>query len=260
MGGNTGRRISGAGAAPNSTPPSSASGSTQFTNTQYGAVVTDSAYSQARVEFTDYGNKPVTTAEIDNMIRHTGIPSDFGGTISVTRDSSGKVTLNINGEGVSMTRSIRQDGDGKTYVYNEYFRIDNGTKYDGRGWEIFNNQVNYISNNKSVYGDKPSYIKVSAAGNGPAFGQSDFNGYYTWLRFGYKPDLIDNATYTARYNSATGSNVRDMWAMMSTKQGRDWWRENGVGWRGTFDLSKGSDSRKILGDYSKERAKAKKRR
>jgi hypothetical protein len=42
MGGNTGRRVGvTGGGAPNTTPPASASGATQFTDTQFGKVVTD---------------------------------------------------------------------------------------------------------------------------------------------------------------------------------------------------------------------------
>lgn len=257
MGGNTGRGIGGGGGAGiNSTPPSSASGGNEYGATQYGVVVADSAYNQARVTFTDGNDGKITTAKVDEMIRHSGIPSDFGGSIDVIKRRDGSVYLDVNGQGVTMQRVISKDDNGKTFVYNQYFRIDEGTKYDGRGFEIFNNQITYLSNNKSIYGDKVSYVKVSAAGNGPAFGASSFNGYYTWVRFGYKVDQPYNANFTNAFNQATGANARDMWEMMSSKAGRDWWKENGRGWQGTFDLSKGSASRAILSDYVKERAKS----
>jgi hypothetical protein len=43
--------------------------------------------------------------------------------------------------------------------------------------------------------------------------------------------------------------------MMSTEFGRNWWKENGNGWKGSFDLTKGSDSMKILADYRKGKGK-----
>jgi len=150
-----------------------------------------------------------------------------------------------------MTRSISKDGDGKTYVYNEYFRIATGTKYDQRGFEIFNNQINYLANNTNV-----SYVQVNAAGWGSNWGNSNYNGFYTWLRFGYKPNANDEANIVASYNRANpNTKVTSSREMMSTQDGQRWWRANGNSWSGQFDLSKGSESRKTLARYVRERAK-----
>ena len=70
MGGNKGTTIAGAGGAagvPVTTPPSTGVGTT-YTNTNFGVVVADSAFNQARVLFTDNNNFPQTTQQIDKGI------------------------------------------------------------------------------------------------------------------------------------------------------------------------------------------------
>jgi hypothetical protein len=257
MGGNTGRRIAGAGggAGATTTPPTAQGNGTTYTNTSFGVNVADSAYTNARVLFTDANNYPQTTKQIDNLIRHTGLPADFGGTVNVVGNRDGSVRISVDGQGMSMVRTIAVDGTGQAYVYNQYFRIGSGSKYDGRGFEIFNNQVNYLSKNQTINGQKTSYIKVDAAGWGKNNGPSVYNGYYTWLRFGYNPSPAADRRITADYNRATGSNVKNAREMMSTKAGQDWWRDNGTGWNGTFDLRDGSDSRRVLSQYVRDRAK-----
>jgi hypothetical protein len=80
------------------------------------------------------------------------------------------------------------------------------------------------------------------------------NGYYTWLRMGYKPNAGDEKKIVDSFNKKNKSNgvqVKSSAEMMSSKYGRDWWKDNGFEWNGSFDLTKGSDSMKILADYRK---------
>lgn len=82
-------------------------------------------------------------------------------------------------------------------------------------------------------------IETRAAGS-PGSGT---NGYYTWARLGFVP--------TQGTVGAAGKSGINLTRLMSTKAGRDWWLANGTPFSGTFDLSDGSISRRVLDAYAK---------
>lgn len=184
-----------------------------------------------------------------DMISFTGIPKDFGGSIRVSYNSTG-AEINIYGEGVNMTRNVYFDSNGNPdRVYNAYFRIDNGSQHDGRGSEIFNNQVQTLKSSGF------NRIEVTAAGS--AADNSVYNGYYTWARFGYVPNnpTLGVNEYN-RYADQQGyERVSNFKEIMYTKAGRDWWQnKEGVSFRGTFNLQDNSYSMTTLNNYMQERA------
>lgn len=70
------------------------------------------------------------------------------------------------------------------------------------------------------------------------------NGYYTWARLGY-----DGKVPMGQHG---GKKVSEL---MKTKEGRDWWKEHGQSTAMTFDLTEGSQSRRVLDAYLQERSK-----
>lgn len=77
------------------------------------------------------------------------------------------------------------------------------------------------------------------------------NGYYTWARAGYDAPL--GAGNKSRAAQALGYMPKTIREVMSTKAGRDWWKENGTEWEGSFDPSAGSNSSKDLDAYLSEK-------
>lgn len=181
-----------------------------------------------------------TNKSAEYYLSLTGIPKDFDGDAEVVFYQSGKVDVEIRGNGIRMTREISENGKN---IYNAFFTIDTDSKYKGKGAEIFANQV------KGAQKAGISQIDVSAAGNK----NSRYNGYYTWARLGYVPN--NQAYNVEQITRATGRNYSTWEKMMSSKQGVKDWKEHGDAWSGTFDLKKGSYSDKSLKRYIKLKSK-----
>jgi hypothetical protein len=91
-------------------------------------------------------------------------------------------------------------------------------------------------------------LKVSAA-------KSDrLNGYYTWARLGYSIDSPEDLEDFVQLMGDHGRNEKSMIELMSTKEGREFWKKNGFWWQGVFDLSPGSENIKAFNNYVKEAA------
>jgi GNAT superfamily N-acetyltransferase len=105
-------------------------------------------------------------------------------------------------------------------IYNIGFRLDDEYQGQGIGTKAFALQVESAV--------KHGFEEIHATcerGDG-------WNGYYTWARLGFDGRFI-------------GESVHDL--MM--KHGREWWKENGRTFHGTFDLSEGSISRRVFDGY-----------
>jgi len=150
--------------------------------------------------------------------------------------SPGNVRVNGKGDGYDFTRYFKTDENGDKYIHNASFEAEK----KGQGAEIFSNQVeNAVENGFS-------YIRCHAAGNQG----SEFNGYYTWPRYGYDQDISEfDGAFQQKVKSAfpEANSVLDI---METKEGRDWWKANGKDMRNAkFDLKPGSRSMNILKSY-----------
>lgn len=118
-------------------------------------------------------------------------------------------------------------------------------KGNGKGTSIFFNQINKYKE----LGFKKIFT-LAAAGDG-------FNGHYTWARFGY--DINHNGLgeldqdqfiNLMNKNKRKEKTLKDL---MSTKNGRDFWKKYGFDFNGVFDLSDSSDSMKIFKNYTNDR-------
>jgi len=137
-------------------------------------------------------------------------------------------------------------------ITNEYFR--DGKQSGISGTELFGLQVK----NAQAAGFRK--LQVYAGG----YKVGTMNGYYTWLRFGYKPygnekktNLVDSLPpeAVAIYNKSpkTFSPNGKLTGLMQTAEGRALWREYGSSWYGDFDLKKGSYSDKTFREYYKNK-------
>jgi hypothetical protein len=172
----------------------------------------------------------------------------FAGAAKVTDPATGIVTEQLyNGK-----RIITREADGTKSIYNNNF------DGKGSGLGMFGRQVE----NAARHGFES--IETYAAGKGGGVtGQrnpnSDFNGYYTWPRFGYqaKLDREDIAGLPAPLQAAVERHEGKISGLMESKAGQDYWLGHGFGLHAAFDLRPGSYSQRTLLSNLKERGMVK---
>jgi len=127
-------------------------------------------------------------------------------------------------------------------VQMQYFYLNPlKEKGKGLGTNIFKNQVEQFK--------KLGFRKlVTEAGKG-----NGLNGYYTWARLGYKfESKLEEGLLSFMLKKESDKKIKkikSLQELMSTKEGRNWWREYGFAFNGTFDLSDDSISMKTLNEY-----------
>lgn len=176
------------------------------------------------------------------------------------------VVMQGSGPGIKMmTREVTRDpSSGKLVMINHELT----TTQPGLGRSILKNQV--LAARKAGITE----IRTPAAG-GPGEGM---NGYYTWARYGYDASIESmrkampsrekiekmqfqdteigkkaKAKLLAKHNTLdtleSKYKAKSILDVMATQEGRDFWKANGFGFEGTFDLSEGSRSNKVLDAY-----------
>jgi len=115
-----------------------------------------------------------------------------------------------------------------------------GTPPEKLGIKMFVNQVQAAKK----LGFKS--FDVDAAGSKQS---SRYNGYYTWARFGYEPNGWSGKEIAENLQIA-GRKEKDLWTLMSTKEGQEWWKEEGESWSGLFYLQEGSRNLQRLKEYA----------
>ncbi len=190
--------------------------------------------------------------DIDSIASAVGAPDDAKVWVESDKETGG---LNVYYDSDKMDstceRKIGVGGDGKLYLKNEFISVAPEHQKSGIGSKIFTDQVAWASRMGI------SRIEAHAARKGGS-GEDEFNGYYTWPRLGYDQDLKslgdDKFKKTVKQEFPEAKSVLDV---MKTKDGRDWWKKNGVDMHeAKFDLTPGSRSMRILEAYKKERGKA----
>lgn len=144
-----------------------------------------------------------------------------------------------------VSRFVGVDAEGKRFIKNEIIEVKKEFQKEGMGADIFAKQAEAASS------EGFDYIGTHAAG-GP--GQK-MNGYYTWPRFGYDQPLDKLPPDKLSEVSAKFPGAKSVLDVMATKEGRDWWKDNGTELTDAkFDLNPGSRSMRILAAYLSERA------
>jgi hypothetical protein len=94
------------------------------------------------------------------------------------------------------------------------------------------------------------------SGNFRSFGESVYNGYYTWAAFGFNAKLPDHVTYRLPENLKVATTLNELFLLDG---GAEWWKKYGSGLGMVFDLDINSSSIKIFKNYlarkHKERSK-----
>lgn len=131
-------------------------------------------------------------------------------------------------------------------VHMNYFRIDPSAP-KGSGSKMFANQLDSFRK----MGLKK--LHVTAGGNPK---DKTMNGYYTWARLGYNfSSDLEKKKFKKLIKSSNDpeiNNVNSLHVLMSFEKGRQFWKENGFGFDGEFDLNDGSPSMLILNKYREE--------
>lgn len=138
----------------------------------------------------------------------------------------------------SQLRGIQRGKDGKLEMENNVFKLNKAAQGNGVGVRVFARQV-----------DQASKLGVERIVT-QAKRSKSMNGYYTWARLGYDAAIPKRVANKLPAELKGAKNVSDL---MRTKAGRDWWKQNGTTVDMTFDLSRGSHSRRILEGYEGER-------
>lgn len=200
----------------------------------------------------------MTTAQLEHTLALAGVPKQVRGTVLVDIYSQ-NVRVQVDGDGIIMTRQINTRTG---VIYNAYFKIYGGGKDRYSGLDIFSGQVKQAQ----AAGYKKIRVDAAGEGQGTLKHEGGFNGYYTWLRFGYVPEgndtrlkdtpeaLMKYAGVTAyRKNPTLYSPNGKITGLMETAAGRELWVKYGKNWEGEFDLAKGSYSDKALRAYYKHK-------
>lgn len=176
------------------------------------------------------------------------------------------VVMQGSGPGIKMmTREVTRDpSSGKLVMINHELT----TTQPGLGRSILKNQV--LAARKAGINE----IRTTAAG-GPG---EEMNGYYTWPRYGYDASIESlrkvmpsrekiekmqfqnteigkkaKAKLIAKHDTLDALEskykAKSILDVMATQEGRDFWKANGFGFEGSFDLSEGSRSNKVLDAY-----------
>ena len=191
-----------------------------------GGITSQSGGYQNAVIQTQFPNE--TGLENKTFLKLAGIPDDFNGVVNIRYDSSERVLVNINDNGINMTRRINIKDK---IIDNDFFVIKKDSKYKGEGAKIFGNQVEAA--HKAGY----EKIRTQAAGD---FKDRAYNGYYTWARLGYmQRNDYNNQLAVRNIKNQTGVDYGNFQTMMRTTSGIKAWKEHGSAFAGIFDLKKG---------------------
>lgn len=182
---------------------------------------------------------------LKNKLNHSGDIKDLFGdgevlSLDIKEDSGNIKSTVIFEDGI--TERIFNVED-KSVEMKHFYLNPFKEKGKGLGSNIFKNQVEQF---KKLGFEK---LKTEAGeGNG-------LNGYYTWARLGYdfdEPWAIKTFKSMLKIeNNKKLKNIKSLPQLMSVKEGREWWRENGFAFNGVFDLSDDSVSMEILNEYNK---------
>lgn len=195
----------------------------------------------------------------DDVVKAAGmsdIPADLADKyppkITTTRYDDGTVLAKVSAgnekSGFKMERTIKYDKNGNiASVSNDSFFLPKEYQGTGEGTRIFDSQVEALRA-QSKKGQYPNIVTTAGKGK-------NMNGYYTWARMGYDAPVIPKRGWKIPASvtpSGSGGryNVSDF---MKTKDGRDFWKQNGYQETMFFDTNPKALSSRVLDTYVAER-------
>ena len=214
------------------------------------AVWTDQGATHPKVEITDAEVGAFTKEMGKEMSKESlaavaGLDETYTVNEMTIRGTEGVVSISasVSGDKVHIVREIDLKNN---RIINSNMYIEKDSRGQGIGTKMLVDQV------RSASDQGFDSIHLRAAGSGPgerSWGEQHGTvGYYTWARLGFVPDRAPNV-YAGAGKRVSVNTTR----AMATSQGRAWWKKNGGAFDGTFDLKKGSTSRRVLDAYAKEK-------
>lgn len=165
--------------------------------------------------------------------------ASHGGTVevSVMRHNTPFLELAAKTDTYKSNRMLQRDKNGKLYLYNDHFEVDKAHQGQGIGAQVLAHQV------QEAEKLGVSYIATTAAGYK---GHPKYNGYITWPKLGYDGPLEQGYKDELPDEFQKANTIQELFAMPG---GAKAWEDHGSDIELTFDLTKGSKSRRILGAY-----------
>lgn len=217
---------------------------------------------QYRVTFTEGSQEKFRTSfgttDAERVMRGLGAPAGSRVTISRYSMRDGRPTLA--GDDLQLkiefpdggSRSMVFNRERKT-VYGAVFRLPDNAQGGGLATTMLRKGVNYLS--------RIGYDTWSVP---DAAGTAGWNGAYTWPRLGFNASLIgsNNRGIMDRLRDAYSEGalpfeavrMTEMRQVMANPVTRAWWRNNySEVLNMRFDMRRGSEDRKFLADYLRER-------
>jgi len=153
-----------------------------------------------------------------------------------------------NEDSFESSRYVLKNKEGNNFIKNAYFEIkDPEMRGKGIGLEVFGRQV------EEAIKQGFDYIETDAARVDSKDPADSMNGYYVWPRYGYDGEIPEeNDLNRKAFDKFGAKRLSDLYR---TKEGREWWKENGTEVTLRFDLTEGSLSRRIWESYLDERNK-----
>jgi len=172
-------------------------------------------------------------------LRCAGVPHGSEPRITIGQyRGSPSVEIKTTGR-ITMERRIHTDHAGNVVIYNERVWIPPAERAKGLGLKLFAGQV------EAATAAGVARIECQAGGSARdlANGRTDYIGFYVWPRLGYDGDVPEELQ--GKLGATRVSEI------MRTPDGRKAWKAHGDQFDATFDLSEGSTSRRVLGEYIK---------
>ena len=181
--------------------------------------------------------------DLDHAHSLLGVPDDANIKISV---SKGRIYMEVTHSTFEsdMDRYFGKDANGKLYCYNALFTLKAKYRGDGKGLDIFSDQVD-ACREAGV-----DYITCNAAkGNG-------YIGFKVWPKFGYdQPVSKFSPSFQAKIEEHFPQ-ARSVLDIMDTPGGKKWWETHGESMTSAvFNLADGSRSMTVLNAYRKAKGK-----
>lgn len=216
--------------------------------------------SKAKVEYKSTAGKGNTDQVMRNVLGDKASPETVASLVGAPDDAKvqlstttkGNLHVTIKHKAFEAVRFVGKDGEGKLFIRNEEFFMKATYQGSGVGSDVFSRQV------EQARETGVSYIACHAAKANPSNPDKPHNGYYTWPRMGYDQPVSAMGKQLALRVQKQFPDAQNISDVMSTKEGRDWWKKNGKDLESMrFDLKPGSKSLRILEAYQQERAKRK---
>lgn len=193
-----------------------------------------------------YLNRHLT---LESVARMAGAPP--GASVLIEEHSPWKmIVTSRTREGYYSQRVI--DLKSKT-IYNEESKVPTDKQKSGFGLDVLSRQVEE--------GRAMGMHRIETYAGGRGWGEKGkgksgiYNGYYTWPRMGFMPADEQVPSITHRTVTDIKGNKLDIIKLMSTKTGRDYWKDFGTASNMSFDLRPNSISSRVFDRYQKEKGR-----